>query len=349
MAALDEAPAGIARGLRRFGPGRTGKDDDVSETTNTTETTITNDELLNATTPEALAALMARAGQEAPREGEEVGQETSAPAPAPAQPGATPGADEQNVTGIATKSGAGVLPYQVLVTTREERKQFKARAEAAEAEAERLRAQLVNQPAAGLDAEALQTAQGLNDQELADLEFFNPKAAAVVRKARAVAAAPAPAPAAAPAAAPAQADDEDADEKAAAAAAMHGRTLLLRLSSIGGPNWQQAQELDAALQLDPAWKNHADRYAEVERRVAKSMGITLSSPAASPPPPAPAPALQEPELQGLRPNTLSDLRSGASPDAADGFSDAASGMAMAQRASNMSDAQLAMLLRRATS
>lgn len=265
----------------------------------TSDNTITQDELLNATTPEDFARLMAKAGQDGPPEGgggSEAGAPAAAaaPAPAPAAEGATPGADEQHVTGIATKSGAGVLPYTVLTTEREAKRQWKGRAEAAEAELQQLKAKGPSPTAPGIDGEALQAAQAIDDKELEDLEFFNPKAAQVVRKARAAAtAAPAASPAPAAAPAPSPADQEaDEDERAAAAAAMKDRKLLLRLHAVGGPKWLEAQELDITLQMDPAWKDQAARYAEVERRIAQSMGVTLPKPTAPSPTPAPAPAHQ---------------------------------------------------------
>lgn len=318
----------------------------------------TQEELLDATTPEKLAALMAKSG-----EGEEgvsnEEQPPAAPAPAPASEGAAPSTTvEEQPTGIATKSGKGVLPYHVLLEARDKATKANERADQALRERDEALQRINQVQGKVVPDELLSVAQDMTDGELDDLKFTNPKAHKAVMLARSLTAPPAPAPAAAPAPAPTQEPTPEQQEALdESLGAMAGRHLLLRLNATGGPLWDKAVDLDAALQLDAVWgaKPEAERFAEVERRLAKELGVTLAAPP-TPNPPAPAPAPRQPaadpgpalEIQPFRPTTSSDLVSGAPPDAGNGFSEAADGMAMANRFRQMDDSQIAAQIRRAT-
>lgn len=315
----------------------------------------TQDELLGATTPEALAALMAKAGesQEGVTDNSQQLQADAAGATSSTD-GAAPSTGSEGASGIATKSGNGVLPYSVLQQEREQKGQWRVRAAEAEQQRDEATRQLQELQGKVVPDELLSTAMDMTDGELDDLKYINPKAHKAVTLARAMAGtAPAAAPAAAPAPAPAEDLPPEAQEaRDEAVAAMQGRPLLQRLAKQGGDLWKEAGQLDALLELDAEWgaKPMPERFAEVERRMAAKLGIRLAPAAPTrtqPTAPAPAPRQAAEDIPSFRPNTLSDLHSGASPDAADGFSEQADGAAMAARFSQMTDAQMAAVIRRA--
>jgi hypothetical protein len=334
------------RGLCRFGPAIRERDETVNDQQ------ATQEELLGATTPEALATLMAKAGESQGVTDPNPGTSADAGATGQGADGATPGTGEAQPTGIATKSGTGVLPYRVLEEAREEKGQWRTRATTAEQERDTARQQLTELQSKAVPDALLNTARELTDSELDDLKYLNPKAHKAVMQVRELAGTPPPAPAAAPAAPPTKPEPTPQQQEVAdeATAALQQRTLLKGL--YGGPLWADAVKLDAALERDPAWtgKSMSERFAEVEKRMAKTLGVQLatgSTPSPTPPPPAPAPAPAE-DTPSFRPNTLSDLVSGAPPNQGDGFSDQASGMAMVNRFRDMSDSQMQAVIRRSS-
>jgi hypothetical protein len=330
--------------------------------TTETETQVpqpTQEELLGATTPEAIASLMAKYDG-APKEG--VTETVEPPAPAAAEgaaPGTTP--EQEQPAGIATKSGTGVLPYHVLQQSRDAERQARQRATTAEQERDDALQKLNALQGKAVPDELLTTAKDMTEAELNDLQYINPKAHRAVMLARdlaAPAATAAPTPTAAAPAAPAATQPapqaEQTDEQLAAhdeaVAALNGRTLLSRLAQSGGAIWDKAIEFDAALRMDPTWaqKSMADRFAEVEQRIAKELGVSLPG-GAQPSAPAPAPATApapKPEIQSFRPNTSSDLVSGAPPSAGDGISADADPMALMRRFSSMTNEQIQAQVRR---
>jgi hypothetical protein len=245
-----------------------------------------------------------------------------------------------------------VLPYRVLQEARDTAKTFRDRAAQAESERDQARQQLANLQTKSVPDELLAVARDLTDGEIQDLEYLNPKAAKAVRLARSLAAQPepaAPAPAPAAPAAPTEAQQEQADE---VTAALNGRRLLQSIGATGGPLWDRAVELDAALRVDAQWATRpmSDRFKEVERRIAEQLGVRLADDPPPAPKPtaaaAPAPQPAAPAPTQFRPNTLSDLQGGAAPSG-DGISEEASGIALAARFSNFTDGQLAAVIRRA--
>ena len=94
--------------------------------------------------------------------------------------------------------------------------------------------------------------------------------------------------------------------------------------------------------------HHARAETARRQRMAAKLGVQLpSTQNTNTPSPAPAPAPVD-DTTTFRPNTLSDLVSGAPPTQGDGFSEKADGMAMAQRFGAMSDSQMAAVIRRST-
>lgn len=311
----------------------------------------TTDQLLAATTPEALAELMAQAGA-APHEGVTApapapAQADAAPAPAPAAESASPGAgsDDQPAAGVATKSGKGVLPYTVLQQERQERQHWKTQALTLQERLQQAEAELQDLRNRGTTQQQADALADLTDDEIeaasADYPLLGRVARALKSMPRQVAA-----PAQAPAPAPADPQDQADDTAAAVHAAMEPLPLLSKWQQTGGVVWARAVELDNALQSDPEFRGRSlsERFAEVQTRLAAELGMSV--PSASPAPaPAPTAAAPAPQPEPFRPNTLSDLQGGART-AADPINADADGMALARRFSQMSPDQIAAAIRR---
>jgi hypothetical protein len=325
----------------------------MSDATSGQNTGPTQDQLLAATSPEALAALMAQADGPPQQQGvtapsQEPAQADAAQTQATGTGGATPGADSERdpaPAGVATKSGKGVLPFSVLQQERQERQHWRGQAldlqtklDEATAELERLRA------SGGTQQQQADALADLSDEEIAAAEADFPLVAKIARRLKAQA--PAAAPAAAPAPAPTQ-DDQD-DTAAAVHSAIEALPLLSKWQQTGGVVWDRAIELDNQLQADPAFrgKSLSDRFAEVQTRLASELGISVPSPTS----PAPAPAstaAPTPQPEPFRPNTLSDLQGGARTQH-DPINPDADGMALARRFAAMTPDQLQAAIRRAS-
>lgn len=250
----------------------------------------------------------------------------AAPAPAATESSATPAAanpakdDDGAVAGVATKDGKRVIPYAVLKETRESASQAVARAqELAEANA-RLQAQLdaamagKTSTTTASDAEVTYTAEQIAEMEL-DFPEQARQAKAIMalqeKLARIAQAAPAASPA--PAAAPAPAA-QATDPATTVQEAIDNLPLLTRWQSKGGAAWAEAVKVDAALKNDPAWANKpiAERFAEVQKRVADDLGIPIpasqddTTTAAAPAPAAPG---AKPRTTTATP-TLDDMSGG---------------------------------------
>lgn len=326
---------------------------------------VTQDDLLSATTPETLAALMARgddaaiqgvtAPAPAPVATAAVDSAAAAPAPAPAADGAAPGTEgSESQAGVATKSGKGVLPYRVLADERTAKQHWRDQAQSLEQQLATAQAHIqALQKSGGTQQDIQGVLDSFTDEEIDRADEDIPLLAKV---ARALKSGALTAPAASPAPAPVAAVDpqDAADEQAAAVhAAMAATPLLSRLQQRGGAVWATAVGLDEKLQGDPAWasKPLAERFAEVQRQIADELGIevpvqaTTTTPA---PAPAQAPAPARAQVQPFQPNTLSDL-TGATPVGEGGINERADGMAMARQFAHMSDAQMAAAIRRSVS
>lgn len=287
----------------------------------------TQDELLAATTPEALADLMAKASEESPQGVTETVPET-------APDSATPGAEEHEASGILTKSGKGFMPYSVLQQARQSEREAKARASDLErqlAEATSRLEALNNGGTAHQQQQAIEDLD-LTDEEIEAAQADFPLLAKVARRLKAAPQAPAT-----------HSTDEEAEDEVRGAvhAAMADKPLLVEISS--NPElWKRAVAIDEQLQTAPAFANKSlsERFAEVERRVAADLGREM--PSRNKQPPAP----KEPEIHSFRPNTTTDLMGGATPNGDDGISERASGMALASRFSTMTPAQIEAAIRR---
>lgn len=320
----------------------------------TTDTGVTQEQLLNATSPEALAALMVQANErmtDSPPEGvtetEQAQAVDAAATQVQAPASATPGAESsEEPHGVATKSGKHVLPYSVLQEARTDAQSARQRAETAEREAEELRRKVAELTAGGTQTQqAAAMANELSDEEISAAEYDAPLVAKLARQIKALQAAQTAAPAA-----PAEQDTQDAqdDQRAQVHAALSQRPFLTQLQSAGGIRWARACEIDAELRNNPGYANRGDpvaRFADVEARIAAELGVQVMAAPAPTPPPAPAP--KAPEIQPFRPNTASDLMGGATPTGSDnGINEAADGMAMARRFGQMTDAQMDAAIRR---
>lgn len=212
--------------------------------------------------------------------------ENSAPA------GAVETTQEQEAAGVATKDGKRVIPYAVLQDEREARKAAAARNAELEAQLAKLQEQLNgSQPANQATADAVAE---FTDEEIEAAETDFPllaKLARTMRRQVQVQAAP-QAPAA-----PAIDVQALIDE----------HPLLAGWQAKGGIAWQSAVTLDQQLKDDPTWgtKPIAERFAEVQRRIADEFGVATPKPAPAAKPPAakPAPA---PEATTINP-TLTDF------------------------------------------
>jgi hypothetical protein len=255
---------------------------------------------------------------------------------------ATPGASDEQVHGIATKSGKGVLPYRVLTEARQEASEAKAAsrslaAQLAEAQRqlEEARAASGQQQSASADAP-----EEITDDEIAAVEADFPAMAKAMRVARRAAQAAAASPT--PTAQTGNTQQEDADERVAAVEqAMAGNTLLLRARQQGGVLWGRACEIDAQLRQDPRFADvpAAARFAQVNAALAKELGV-------SPAPVRQNTAATAPHIDPIRLNTTSDLIGGTAPGSNEAFGPNASGMAMANRMKDMTPQQLDALIRR---
>jgi hypothetical protein len=227
-----------------------------------------------------------------------------APAPAPAESSAPPAAaeptkEEPVATGVATRDGKHVIPYQVLENERAQRRD----AERREAEALAKLARLEGQGATSSEKHAAIEAL-FSPEELADMESDFP-AMKKLSDAYTALAAKVAADEAAKSAAQAQTqqvtEDEARDVVAAQVSeAIKGNALLATWQARGGGLWTEAKATDAELLADPVWsaKPMAERFAEVQRRVAEANGIPLpptpgKNTSATTPTPRPAAPVKE--------------------------------------------------------
>lgn len=323
---------------------------------------ISQDELANARTPQALDELLAKAEAAA---NTDQAQGAAATGEAAAAAGATPGTTtttseaEAEPTGILTKSGKGVLPYSALTEARETarrireerdaerflRDQERAKREELERDLEALRAKApppAPTPAAvsqeELDRIARETAGDF--AEVATLakhaQGQNDRIAELERRL----AAPAPAPVAAPA-------PNEADVMAEIDEAMAGAPLLMDLRGRGGRAWAAAVQIDNELRAQQPGLPMADRFLLVQQQLHRDFGMAIpdAPPVPAPvQPPATAPA-PVPQATRVLPNTLSDVEGSAAtnPDAA---VDNMSGADLARKMLSMTPAEVAAFTRR---
>lgn len=310
-------------------------------------TEATQDQLLGATTPEALAALMGAADAE-----DKKPEGVTEAAPAAPTESATPSATSEPgpIAGVATKSGSTVLPYSVLRDARHEAAEARRRADSEAQRAVDLERQLneakqkLEQLAAG---GTTQPAEGPSiDELIARAQTDIPELAALGQHVKdlqakvAAAASAAPAPTA-PAAPPAPTVEQEVDARMAVDEALATCPLLMQYRQTGGIVWERAKELDTQLQASPdfASKTLAERFAAVQERLAGELGVQVPKPQATTPP--------APPVEPFRPNTLSDLPPGVAPQGDGQISDRMDGMALTRRFQSMTNEQIQAAIRKA--
>lgn len=274
----------------------------------------------------------------------------AAPAAASADSSATPTPADPTqqapaaVEGVATKDGKHVIPYAVLEQARKSADQANARAQELARTAETLRAELEAAKAGtAKPADAKPAAPEFTDAELAELEQDLPAVAKLAKGVRVLQEQLAEARAAVPAAAAPQQPNTEAQQ---VQELIDARPLLVRWQSKGGAVWQDAVALDQQLRTDPQWagKPMADRFAEVERRIAEELGIPIPSQQqqatsqAPAPAAAPAAAPTAPKTTTATP-TLTDLGGGPVVSSSDPLGGMSKGQ-MVDKAMSMSVEEL---------
>jgi len=247
--------------------------------------------------------------------------ETAAPAPAQAEPAAVESnpapavaePKEGEIAGVLTKDGKHLMPYSVVQNLRQTAQtqaeriaELQAALEKANAEKQ---AQADGTSTADSQAKADAALLQFTEDELADLEAI-PAAAKLVKGVQALQAklneVQTIAPAAAPAA-PAAAPNRDAIQTT-----IDSMPLLATWQAKGGELWTQAVQMDNDLQSDPQWagKPMAERFEEVQRRIATDYGFSVPSTPRGNSAPAPQPRSNpQPEAREVMP-TLSDFSGG---------------------------------------
>ena len=242
--------------------------------------------------------------------------ETTAPAttPAPEESSASPAAaepttEEPAAAGVATRDGKHVIPYHVLENARAKQREAEAKAADLQAKLDRM------EGAGATSAEQTQAIEAIfSDEELADLandfpamkklhDAYTSLAAKVATDGKAESTGQPTSQAA---------QDEQQDLIAAQTYADIKPNVLLEAWRVrGGGLWEEAKAVDRDLLTDPAWaaKSQAERFTEVQRRVADANGIPLPPPTAKNQPanaPAPRPAAPAREVHP----TLTDFNGG---------------------------------------
>lgn len=199
--------------------------------------------------------------------------------------------DEKDVLGVATRDGKRIIPFAVLEGTRKEAQTATQRAQELEQAVASLNQQLAAAKAGAAPPPAAAPAVEFTEEELSELEADMPAVAKLAKGYRALqdqlVRAPAP-----PAATPASPAVDPAAVLDVVQRDIDNHPLLARWQQKGGPVWGEAVKLDQQLLRDPTWavKSQADRFTEVQRRIAEDLGIPLPQEHIAPTPAAPAPA-----------------------------------------------------------
>lgn len=232
----------------------------------------------------------------------------------------TPGAgeakdDDSKVDGVLTKDGKRVIPFNVLADTRAQLQQLQRLAEAQAREIQELKAGTSSAAtSAKTDAAGFSTAD--LDKLRSDVEADMPEVAALIDYVKGMQQqveslrASTTTTQAASTTTPATEDGADVQ------ALIDERPMLARWQAKGGIAWDAAIQLDKQLMADPTWANKpmAERFDEVQRRVADQLGIELpaSNATHAAAPAAPKTATARPVAVSSPMPTLTDL-SGSAP------------------------------------
>lgn len=247
-------------------------------------------------------------GQEDQPAAAEVQGETKEPA-AQAEPpaqenSAAPAAAEEVETeaaGIATKDGKRVIPFAVLQDTRNKANELAKTVERLQRE---LEAKQAGTTTAKTDAQAAADASALSDEDLSDIEADFPAVAKLAQAYKALQAQVTEVKTASQK----QADATQATADVDLQALIDERPLLSKWQARGGAAWAEAVALDKELQADAQWANKpmAQRFEEVERRIAEDFGIQIAKPAPAPAPKTGPAKAAEPVATTVTP-TLTDF------------------------------------------
>jgi hypothetical protein len=260
-----------------------------------------------AAAPAAVAAPAAPAGEGSPESSESPTAAASA---------------EVKVDGVLTKDGKHVMPYSVVQQARRDALVQRERANELEAANRQLQEQL----------EALKNGTqapgqaGYTQEQLDDIVRDFPQLAPFVNGVKQLQETVANLQPAKSKADPQRGIDDQLSIQEQIDNALAARPLLSTYRSKGGVVWDRAVEIDAEVLKAPdfASKSVAERFEEVEKRLADELGVPLAKPPAAPAPaaapsaPATKPTSQAEALQKARetgPSTLSDI-SGAAPSVA---------------------------------
>jgi hypothetical protein len=228
--------------------------------------------------------------------------------------------DDEPVDGVLTRDGKRVIPYDVLAEARNTAKTQAARAQQMEAANRQLQEQI----------DALKTGKAANEPEatpqvafsaerIAQVKTDFPEMAELMESQNRLVAELAKVKTETPQVPPAPREPEP--DVSRVQALIDEQPLLAKWQAKGGIAWGRAQEVDDALRNDPAWvtKSMAERFAEVQRRVADELGVEIPTPKAAEPTPAkpaaaPAPQPEKaPAIKVVEPPTpsLSDFNGSA--------------------------------------
>lgn len=222
---------------------------------------------------------------------------------------------EAPVSGVASKDGSVVLPYEVLKGARHETKVEREKRLAAEAEALALKEELARLRG-GKAAPADET---LTKEELEEAAQFNPKLGKALTRAQELEqeneqlrakAAPTP-----PAKTPEQQAAEDVQE------AIDQVPLLASWQATDREKFDRAVELDKVTARSPKWKGkpYTERFEHVARLVAEEYDVEMPEPVAArapapvakpPAPPRKDPAQVIANAPAVASDTLSDFKGG---------------------------------------
>lgn len=230
------------------------------------------DGAMDETAPEASAV----EGESAPEVAAEAPAEAVAEEAQSSEAPAAAASEEQvQVEGVLTKDGKHVIPYDVLERTRKTAAQEEARARELAQANERLEAELKALKQGAKQEQSQAVAPKFSPARIAELKENFPEVAELMEAQNDLLAQLQAAKTAAPAVAPQQAEAVDIQ------ALIDKRPMLARWQSAGGVLWKEAVALDEQLQRESAWalKSTAERFAEVERRVAEIAGIPVQAPA----------------------------------------------------------------------
>lgn len=244
--------------------------------------------------------------------------------------------DAPKVAGVASKDGAHVLPYAALQAERRAARSANAARERAEQEAAALRQQIEDLKA-GKTTEAATDADELSEEELAAVAEDFPQVAKVAKQVKQLREQLSKLT---PQQQAQQADAEPADDPVQEA--IDSVPLLLEWQTSDPEKFARAQAIDSVTKSSPKWANKPlhERFAHVAKQVADEFDIPFeTSPRSTPAPNKADPRRVVQSAARTAPNTLSDLKGGATDQGDVRIEKLPPAAAMA-RMSKMTDAEI---------